>query len=74
LGSNELILNLFVNPIVLGSGKQVFGSGTVASNLTLAEPVVGSPTGTVLLHCKLAKGVPSKGDMDEENCGPNPAE
>jgi hypothetical protein len=65
---------LFVNPIVLGSGKKVFGSGTVPSNLTLAEPAVSSPTGTVLLYYSLAKGVPATGDMDEENRRPDPAE
>jgi dihydrofolate reductase len=60
-------LNLFVYPIVLGSGKKVFGSGTVPSNLRLAEPAVSSPTGTVLLHYELAAGVPATGDMDKEN-------
>ncbi|MGH9614906.1 MAG: dihydrofolate reductase family protein [Bryobacteraceae bacterium] len=62
-------LNLFVYPIVLGSGKKVFGSGTVPSNLTLAEPASSSPTGTVLLHYELAKGVPATGDMDKADRG-----
>jgi dihydrofolate reductase len=56
-------LNLFVYPIVLGSGKKVFGSGAVPSNLTLAEPAVSTPTGIVLLHYELADGTPSTGDM-----------
>ena len=59
-------LNLFVYPIILGSGKKVFSSGTVPSNLTLAEPAVSSPAGTVLLHYELTEGVPATGDMDEE--------
>jgi dihydrofolate reductase len=67
-------LNLFVYPIVLGSGKKVFGSGTVPSNLTLAEPAFSSPTGTVLLHYELAMGVPVTGDMDKENRGLDSAE
>jgi dihydrofolate reductase len=62
-------LNLFVYPIVLGSGKKVFGSGTVPSNLTLAEPAFSTPAGTVLLHYELANGVPSTGDMTREDRG-----
>ena len=62
-------LNLFVYPIVLGSGKKVFSSGAVPSNLTLAEPAVSSPAGTVLLHYELATGVPATGDMDKEDRG-----
>ncbi len=67
-------LNLFVYPIVLGSGKKVFGSGTVPSNLTLAEPAFSSPTGTVLLHYELATGVPVTGDMGKDNRGLDSAE
>ena len=52
--------------IVLGSGKKVFGSGTVPSNLTLAEPALTSPTGAVLLHYELASGIPRTGDMTRE--------
>lgn len=62
-------LNLFVYPIVLGSGKKVFGSGTIPSNLRLAEPAFSSPTGTVLLHYELADGVPRTGDMGKEDRG-----
>jgi len=58
-------LNLFVYPIVLGSGKKVFGNGTVPANLRLAEPAVSTPVGAVLLHYELADGVPATGDMDE---------
>src|SRR4051794_22607096 len=59
-------LNLFVYPIVLGAGKKVFGSGTVPSNLTLAEPAISTPTGAVVLHYELAEGEPVTGDMDKE--------
>jgi len=67
-------LNLFVYPIVLGSGKKVFGSGTIPSNLTLAEPALSSPAGTVVLHYELAEGVPLTGDMEKENLGLDSAE
>jgi dihydrofolate reductase len=67
-------LNLFLYPIVLGSGKKVFGGGTIPSNLTLAEPAFSSPAGTVLLHYELAKGVPATGDMDTEIRGLDSAE
>jgi dihydrofolate reductase len=56
-------LNLFVYPIVLGTGKKVFGSGTIPSNLTLAEPALSTPAGTVVLHYELADGVPATGEM-----------
>jgi len=58
-------LNLFIYPIVLGTGKKVFSNGTVPSNLTLAEPAFSSPTGTVVLHYDLADGVPATGDMSK---------
>ena len=62
-------LNLFVYPIVLGAGKKVFGSGTVPSNLTLAEPAFSTPAGTVVLHYELADGMPAHGDMGREDRG-----
>ncbi|WP_033216386.1 dihydrofolate reductase family protein [Kitasatospora phosalacinea] len=58
-------LDLWVHPIVLGSGKKVFGSGAVPSNLTLLEPPAAGPRGTVLLRYGLAEGVPATGDMSE---------
>ena len=66
-------LNLIVYPIILGAGKKVFGSGTVPSNLTLAEPAFSSPTGAVLLRYELAAGVPATGNMDEDIRGLDPA-
>jgi dihydrofolate reductase len=59
-------LNLYVYPIVLGSGKKVFSSGAIPSNLTLAEPAASTPAGIVLLHYQLAEGEPATGNMDEE--------
>lgn len=56
-------LNLLVYPITLGSGKKVFGSGTVPSNLKLAEPAVSTPTGTVILHYEFLDGIPATGVM-----------
>jgi len=67
-------LNLFVYPIVLGSGKKVFGSGTVPSNLTLAEPAISTAAGAVLLHYQLADGVPRTGDMSKHARGLDSAE
>ena len=56
-------LNLFVYPILLGSGKKVFSGGAVPSNLTLAEPAFSTSTGTVVLRYQLEEGVPATGDM-----------
>ncbi len=65
-------LNLFVHPIVLGSGKKVFGSGTIPSNLTLAKPAVSTSMGAVLLRYDLAEGVPATGDMTKADFGLDP--
>jgi dihydrofolate reductase len=56
-------LNLWVYPIVLGTGKKVFAGGAVPSTLTLVEPAVTSPTGAVQLRYALAGGAPATGDM-----------
>jgi dihydrofolate reductase len=56
-------LNLVVYPITLGSGKKVFGSGAVPSNLRLAEPAVSTPSGVLILHYELAEGIPATGLM-----------
>ena len=56
-------LDLWVHPIVLGVGKKVFADGAVPTNLTLLEPPVAAPTGTVLLRYGLAGGTPATGDM-----------
>lgn len=56
-------LNLLVYPITLGSGKRVFGNGTVPSNFRLTEPAFSTPSGTVVLHYELAEGIPATGIM-----------
>ena len=56
-------LDLWVHPIVLGVGKKVFDGGAVPSNLTLLEPPVAGPKGTVYLRYGLADGTPATGDM-----------
>ncbi|OBF13619.1 dihydrofolate reductase family protein [Mycobacterium sp. ACS4331] len=56
-------LDLWVHPIVLGTGKKVFDGGAVPTNLTLLEPPAASPNGVVLLRYAVAEGVPETGDM-----------
>ena len=56
-------LDLWVHPIVLGVGKKVFDGGAVPTNLTLLQPPVAGPAGTVHLRYGLADGVPATGDM-----------
>jgi dihydrofolate reductase len=62
-------LDLWVHPIVLGSGKKVFEGGAVPSNLNLLEPPAASPKGTVFLRYGLADGTPGVGDMSEPDRG-----
>ncbi|WP_020107568.1 dihydrofolate reductase family protein [Nocardia sp. 348MFTsu5.1] len=56
-------LDLWVHPIVLGVGKKVFDDGAVPTNLTLVEPPIAVPNGTVYLRYGLAEGTPETGDM-----------
>jgi dihydrofolate reductase len=58
-------LDLWVHPVVLGSGKKVFDGGEVPTSLTLLEPPVAGPKGTVYLRYGLVDGVPGTGDMDD---------
>jgi dihydrofolate reductase len=62
-------LDLWVHPIVLGTGKKVFDGGTVPANLTLLEPPVASPKGTVYLRYGLASGMPATGGMSVPDHG-----
>ncbi|WP_436774181.1 dihydrofolate reductase family protein [Yinghuangia sp. YIM S09857] len=62
-------LDLWVHPILLGGGKKVFDGGEVPSNLTLLEPPVSSPSGTVYLRYALGDGAPRTGDMSEPDRG-----
>lgn len=54
-------LNLWVHPVVLGSGKRVFGEGAVPTALNLADSAI-YPSGVVHLGYDRA-GKPGYGDM-----------
>ncbi|WP_432565212.1 dihydrofolate reductase family protein [Kineococcus sp. SYSU DK003] len=56
-------IDLWIHPIVLGTGKKVFDGGEVPTNLTLLEPPVAGPRGAVHLRYALAEGIPATGDM-----------
>jgi dihydrofolate reductase len=58
-------LDLWVHPIVLGTGKKVFGDGAVPSNLELLAPPVAGGKGTVFLQYALKEGEPATGNMDD---------
>ncbi|MEO8828904.1 dihydrofolate reductase family protein, partial [Lapillicoccus sp.] len=62
-------LDLWVHPVMLGVGKKVFDAGAVPTNLTLLEPPVAGPKGTVYLRYGLADGIPKTGDMSEPDRG-----
>jgi len=59
-------LNLWVHPIILGTGKTVFAGGGVPASLALAEPAATSPRGVVKLRYRLTDGEPTTGDMTEQ--------
>ncbi|MGK9146771.1 dihydrofolate reductase family protein [Plantibacter flavus] len=58
-------LNLWVYPILLGSGKQVFAGGAVPTNLRLVAPAETSPGGSVHLQYERVHGTPATGSMDD---------
>ncbi len=62
-------LDLWVHPIVLGVGKKLFDGGAVPTNVTLLEPPVAGPKGTVYLRYGLAGGTPGTGDMSAPDRG-----
>ena len=62
-------LDLWVHPIVLGVGKKLFEDGAVPTNVTLLEPPVAGPKGTVYLRYGLADGTPGTGDMSAPDRG-----
>ena len=57
-------MNLWLYPLLLGSGKRVFAGGTVPTALRLTESVT-YPNGTLQLAYETA-GVPTYGDMTTE--------
>jgi dihydrofolate reductase len=57
-------LNLWLYPLLLGSGKRVFADGTVPTVLRLSESAV-YPSGTLHLVYETA-GVPTYGNMADE--------
>ncbi|SEQ36370.1 dihydrofolate reductase family protein [Microlunatus flavus] len=56
-------LDLWLHPIVLGTGKTLFAGGAVPTSLRLLEPPAAGGQGTVLLRYARAEGVPASGDM-----------
>jgi dihydrofolate reductase len=56
-------LTLWLHPILLGSGKPVFGGGAVPTNLRLDGPAVTSPRGVVRLQYLRVDGTPATGTM-----------
>jgi dihydrofolate reductase len=62
-------LDLWVHPIMLGVGKKVFDGGAVPTNVTLLEPPLSGPKGTVYLRYGLADGTPATGDMSAPDRG-----
>lgn len=56
-------LDLWLHPIVLGTGKKVFRDGAVPTSLTLTEPASTSPKGVVQLRYAVTGGTPPTGDM-----------
>ena len=57
-------IELWVHPVVLGTGKRVFGAGTIPAALRLSE-AVEHPTGTLQLTYTRV-GAPTYGDMGAE--------
>ena len=62
-------LTLWIHPILLGAGKHVFAGGTVPSNLTLLEPAITSPMGTICARYARVDGIPATGDMSQPERG-----
>lgn len=62
-------LDLWVYPIVLGTGKKVFDAGAVPASLQLLQPPAAGPKGAVHLRYGLVEGQPETGDMDAPERG-----
>ncbi|SDU88920.1 Dihydrofolate reductase [Microlunatus sagamiharensis] len=66
-------LDLWVHPVLLGTGKTVFAGGAVPTSLTLLEPPAAGSRGTVLLRYARAEGEPRTGDMTAPEQGADAA-
>lgn len=62
-------LTLWIHPILLGTGKQVFAGGVVPTNLELVRPAITSPNGTIQAVYARRDGVPATGDMTAPDPG-----
>lgn len=62
-------LNMWVYPVVLGTGKKVFPDGAAAARMTLLEPPLTSTAGAVLLRYGPLPGAPATGDMSQPDRG-----
>lgn len=51
-------LNLWVCPVVIGTGKRLFPEGTEQTRFALAEPPTAFPAGAVLLRYRRLEGPP----------------
>jgi len=51
-------VNLWVHPVVLGTGKKLFPDGTAATRFELAEPPRSYPAGVLLLRYRRLEGPP----------------
>ncbi|MDT0268855.1 dihydrofolate reductase family protein [Streptomyces sp. DSM 44915] len=58
-------LDLWVHPILLGTGKKIFDGGVVPGNVTLVEPPAATPKGVVYLRYGRAEGTPATGDLSD---------
>ncbi|GGG10530.1 deaminase reductase [Rhodococcoides trifolii] len=58
-------LDLWIHPIVLGTGKRLFDGGAVPSTLTLLEPPVASSSGVVQMRYARGEERPTTGDMGD---------
>jgi dihydrofolate reductase len=62
-------LNLWVYPLLLGTGKRAFADGTVPASLRVVEPAVSSPNGAVQLRYAPTGETPATGDMTRADRG-----
>lgn len=62
-------LNLWLYPLLLGSGKRVFATGAVPTSLQLLTPPVTTTTGAVVLHYARLDEPPRTGDMSQPDRG-----